>query len=538
MAVNNYNIARYNPNNTQKTVLTATPAANTPNTSLTTQAYNNYKNGNINAAQNMLNTSVGKSGNVMTNNTKNPMTQQNNNAAIRSTMTGSGMNNDLIGFDQSRGMVTYGGKDFIKADHITDGASYANPEYLKQAIGGYFNDNGYTSVPGTLKNRGIVSYDASSINSPYNLNGEAYAKMSDVNKLTNEEYAKRGNPLVAATDYAAGSGLRNIVQWTEDGRCLVGGKPVEAQYVTDDGIAMVTENDIKKALNEYKNNNGILGDEGVYDKWSDKYGSKINKQLNKVLNRDEWDYDPYKDPAYLSYRDQYAREGNRAFQDAYAQMAGAASGYGSSAAVTAGGQQLNYYMQQLNDRVPELQQNSWNRYVQDYDMNRQALDDLLAVGNDDYNKLYTQNNDAYNRANEASDTAYERRQSELYDKPLRQEAIKQAKQQTFEGDVDTKYYETLKKLEVENYDTQTKQLLENLGQSKVENAFKQAYAMGYFTKETGEKAGYTARYGYPNYEKYPETGYPNPREGEAISDLYYWKNYGKHEFQDQADITR
>ena len=74
------------------------------------------------------------------------------------------------------------------------------------------------------------------------------------------------------------------------------------------------------------------------------------------------------------------REGNRAYQDAYAQAAAMSGGYGSSIAATAGGQQLNYYQQQLNDRVPELMQNSYNRYLGEQDLNRVALEQIRAAG--------------------------------------------------------------------------------------------------------------------------------------------------------------
>lgn len=403
---------------------------------------------------------------------------------------------------------------------------------------------GYMGVRDALTSRGIdnakigwndttksVTYDGKDIYKPSSIvDGKSYASERDINSITNSIYKSKGDELVAATASAAGTGLENIVQWT-DGKCIVGGQDINVKYVDNDGKAWVSKKELESALDSYRKNNGITGDKGVYDDWYGKYNDKIQSALDKIINRDEWSYDPYNDPAYLAYKNQYEREGNRAYQDAYASMAGATGGYGNSAAVTAGGQQLNYYQQQLNDRVPELMQNSYNRYLGEQELNRAALEQIRAVGNDDYSKLYTANNDAINRANAAANAAYERDLYARYQAPLNQEYIKQAQQQTKMGEADVDFYRTLKQQSVDRGNVEIGQMIENLDINKYVNAFNRAYTRGYFSDSEAAVVGYAK-----DMERYPDTnGYPNPKAGEAMSDLAYWKNYGLIEFNDQQE---
>lgn len=421
----------------------------------------------------------------------NVMTQNNSGAAmsqvpqgymgIRDTLTSRGIDNSLIGWNDATKNVTYDGKDIYKPGSIVDGKSYASKQ--------------------------------------------------DINSITNEIYKNRGDELVIATDNAAGTGLQNIVRWN-DGKCTVGGQEINVKYVAD-GKAWVSKKELENALDSYKKNNGITGDKGVYDDWYGKYNDRIQSALDKVVNRNEWNYDPYNDPAYLAYKNQYEREGNRAYQDAYASMAGATGGYGNSAAVTAGGQQLNYYQQQLNDRVPELMQNSYNRYLGEQELNRAALEQIMAVGNDDYSKLYTANNDAMNRANAAANAAYERDLYARYQAPLNQEYINQAQQQTKMGEADVDFYRTLKQQAVDRGNVEIGQLIANLDINQYVNAFDKAYSRGFFSDDEAAIVGYEK-----DTTRYPNTnGYPSPRDGAAMSDLAYWKNYGLIEFNDQQEAA-
>lgn len=235
--------------------------------------------------------------------------------------------------------------------------------------------------------------------------GTAYADRQSIQSTINQNYRDNGKPLVGARSYVDSMGLGNAATWS-DGQLMIGGQQVPVAYVDENGTAWAQQSDVDSAAARYKQNAGIRGNQGVVDDWSSKYGDRINDALNTILNREKWSYDTESDPAYQAYRDAYTREGNRAYQNAYAQMAANTGGYGSSAGMTAAGQQMNYYMQQLNDRVPELMQNSYNRYMGEQELNRAALNSLLGAANDEYSKAYQANHDSINDSNTANYYSY------------------------------------------------------------------------------------------------------------------------------------
>ena len=108
--------------------------------------------------------------------------------------------------------------------------------------------------------------------------------------------------------------------------------------------------------------------------YTGKYDNLINDNLNNILNRKQFSYDASKDALYNQYKDMYTRNGQTAMQDTMGNAALLTGGYGNSYATTAGQQAYNSYMQQLNDKIPELEQRGYDRY------------------RDETNDLYNQNN--------------------------------------------------------------------------------------------------------------------------------------------------
>ena len=108
--------------------------------------------------------------------------------------------------------------------------------------------------------------------------------------------------------------------------------------------------------------------------YTGKYDKLINDNLNNILNRKQFSYDANKDALYNQYKDMYTRNGQTAMQDTMGNAALLTGGYGNSYATTAGQQAYNSYMQQLNDKIPELEQRAYERY------------------RDETNNLYNQNN--------------------------------------------------------------------------------------------------------------------------------------------------
>lgn len=100
------------------------------------------------------------------------------------------------------------------------------------------------------------------------------------------------------------------------------------------------------------------------------------RALFELRNRGAFSWSPDTDPLFPTYKKQFLREGDRATANALAQASAATGGRPSSYAVTAASQAGDYYASQLNDIIPTLHQQAYNRWVQDYDMDLQNLQAL------------------------------------------------------------------------------------------------------------------------------------------------------------------
>lgn len=359
-----------------------------------------------------------------------------------------------------------------------------------------------------------VLYNGQAIYQPGNIvNGTSYGSNSDIYKAAAKAYENEGNPLVTATDYAAQTGVSNLVQWNGN-NLSVGGVSVNPVTVTADGKAIVKTSDIENALSAWKNNTGYKSNADVVSDWQARYGDRIDSYLdNNILSREAWEYDVESDPAYQAYKEQYQREGNRAYQDAVAAMSGNTGGMMNSAAMTAGAQQLNYYNQMLNDVVPELMNQSYNRYVNDYNMDMQALNALQAAADDYYNKNYTASRDTINDLTNAYNTNYSRNQTEREWQDahaINQQNMKMNDYALLEEAANSKYYEqnaqnNAESLSLTNKAAQLDIDLSRLNNEQAEflNMFERAKARGSFTENEARVLGvsenadpYQAEYDY------------------------------------------
>ena len=123
--------------------------------------------------------------------------------------------------------------------------------------------------------------------------------------------------------------------------------------------------------------------------YTSKYSAQIDELTQALLNRDPFSYDYTQDPLYHQYAETYTREGDRAMQDTIGQVAARTGGLASSYATTAGAQANNYYMAQLSDKIPELQQLAYSMYMDEYDEQYQNIQLLMALEEGDYNKYLT-----------------------------------------------------------------------------------------------------------------------------------------------------
>ena len=98
---------------------------------------------------------------------------------------------------------------------------------------------------------------------------------------------------------------------------------------------------------------------GAYQsRWDD----ELTSLYDQIQNRKKFSYDMGTDPLYQQYREQYQRLGRLAMQDTMGQAAALTGGYGSTYGEQVGQQAYNAYLQNLNDIVPQLQQQAYQRY--------------------------------------------------------------------------------------------------------------------------------------------------------------------------------
>ncbi len=149
--------------------------------------------------------------------------------------------------------------------------------------------------------------------------------------------------------------------------------------------------------------------------YTGKYQDQIDSLLGELLNREDFKYNYLEDPLFQQYRDMYTREGNRAMLDTLGQAAARTGGYLSTAGQTAAQQANNYYMSQLGDKIPELQQLAYSMYMDGIDGKRTDLGILQGLEEFNYGKYQDQlgqfNTDrdfAFDANRYENETAYDR----------------------------------------------------------------------------------------------------------------------------------
>ena len=122
------------------------------------------------------------------------------------------------------------------------------------------------------------------------------------------------------------------------------------------------------------------------EKWQ---GSEYQPLRDEYLRRAasmEWNYDPNSDPVWQAYQKQYRREGQRATEDTLGRYAAMTGGIPSTAAVTAASQAGDYYASQLSDKLPEVYQQAYQRYLQEYQRQLGISDAYANFDNTEYSR--------------------------------------------------------------------------------------------------------------------------------------------------------
>jgi peptidoglycan hydrolase-like protein with peptidoglycan-binding domain len=101
---------------------------------------------------------------------------------------------------------------------------------------------------------------------------------------------------------------------------------------------------------------------GKPDAFTSDYAQQLAQLYAQIDGREAFSYDPQQDSTFRQYRDTYIRQGKQAMEDTAGKTAALTGGYASSYAQTASQQSYQAYLQQLYDRIPELEQNAQTQY--------------------------------------------------------------------------------------------------------------------------------------------------------------------------------
>ena len=151
----------------------------------------------------------------------------------------------------------------------------------------------------------------------------------------------------------------------------------------------------------YEKYNNLYGKQNA-PTWTPQYETQISELLDDIRSREAFQYDLDADPLYQQYREQYIREGRKAMENAAAQSAALTGGYGSTYGAIAAQQQYDNYLAGLNDKVPQLEQYAYEKYLNE----GEALYDRLAAYQNEENRMYGQYLDALGQYNADRDYAF------------------------------------------------------------------------------------------------------------------------------------
>lgn len=260
--------------------------------------------------------------------------------ATRQGLADRGIADERIGWNDKTASVTLDGNDVYKPDTVIDGTSYADDESL--------------------------------------------------NKIAEQAYANRNDPLKAARDYVLSNGVPSgAVDW--DGtNVTIGGRSIKPVLVRN-GVAYIPTSQLDAAISAYKGSTGLETNNTVYDE-NKNNRNRLEGLLNELLDRREFSYDPEKDKAFGMYRDL----GERLAEDAYRRTLEHSSQNSQNASGAVIGAALgarNNMLERLAGEVGNYYDRAYDHYSDDYDRDRQGLTDAAALFNNFYNQQYQANRD-------------------------------------------------------------------------------------------------------------------------------------------------
>lgn len=309
------------------------------------------------------------------------------------------------------------------------------------------------AMRGEAYGNGNVALDETSGNILYN-GGNTGLKASDYasgidGRTAADGYSKAtGDAVVRGRAYLDSKGLGQLVNWDDSTRTMsVGGINVPYQYITDDGNAMVSQSVLDKVVAQLEQNSGVKNGTALTDDIYSKYDPTISVLNDKIINRDEWKYNPQKDPAYQAYAQMYQQNAEQAYNRAMGSggLYGTPSSYQKYQALAGYGDS----MQQLSQAVPTLAQQDYQRYSDEQNRNIQALQALQQERAYEYNMRYNANENQLNHMNTDAQTNYSRRYNDMYVYPMADNELAMSDNDVTRSNVDTVFYPTLKQYEAD-----------------------------------------------------------------------------------------
>lgn len=158
-----------------------------------------------------------------------------------------------------------------------------------------------------------------------------------------------------------------------------------ADYISDGKIP----NQIDSVLDKI-NGFGSFTFDQERPSYENQYAEQQQALLDAIINRPDFSWSKEDDPQWSSYKKSYLREGDRATANALGQAAAASGGRPSTAALTAATQAGDYYATQLNDIIPTLYEQAYDRYLNEYNMSLQDLNAVNTQEQLDYAKYLDQ----------------------------------------------------------------------------------------------------------------------------------------------------
>lgn len=210
-----------------------------------------------------------------------------------------------------------------------------------------------------------------------------------------------------------------------------GGSIYDQEYMTEDELRRAAEiraaaergdttwDDAHRYVEDMRSGHGYSGGQDgsgfTRTGYVSPYQSQIDSLWQQISQRKPFSYDAATDPLYQQYEKQYTRSGQRAMQDTLAQLSARTGGLASSYAGQASQQTYDGYMQQLADKIPELQQAAYNMYLNEGDRMNRNLSTLMNLDNVGYGRFsdnrsfdYGAGRDAISDARYEDETAYNR----------------------------------------------------------------------------------------------------------------------------------